>query len=368
MFIGAFCYCYVSRMVRTTKMRKAKIRVAVIMGGPSAEHEVSLKTGRKIIQTLAQEKYLIQPVVVTKDRKWLRPPLQNFLSSSSSAKNATEVLVPTPENQALREIKTHGVDVVFIAMHGEFGEDGTIQGLLESIGLPYTGSGVLASALGMDKPRSLAIFRDAGLRVPDFFEAARTDWGPGAKSFKARALKAFGLPLVIKPANRGSSVGVDIVQDQSQIELAADSAFSFSDRIMLQKYVAGTEVTCGVIEAGDKTIPLQPTQIVPKTATFFDYYSKYTPGATEEVTPPRLPQNIIQTIQTTALRAHQSLGCSGMSRTDMILGDDSKLYVLEINTIPGMTETSLLPQAAQAVGISFPELLDLIIESGLKKR
>lgn len=343
-----------------------KIRVAVLMGGPSAEHEVSLKTGQKIIQTLDQNKYLIQPVVVTKEREWLLPPLKNFLGPVTS--NPSTSLVPKKENLALRAMKSQGVDVVFIAMHGEFGEDGTVQGLLESIGIPYTGSGVLASALGMDKPKSLIIFRDAGLTVPDFFEFTKGDWGKERDSLLRRAEQTFGLPVVIKPANRGSSVGITIAQGVREIEPGIINALRYSDRIMSQRYIAGTEVTCGVLEIEKGPISLQPTQIIPKEKSFFDYYSKYTAGATEEITPPRLPRPTVKLIQNTALLAHQAFGCSGMSRTDMILGKDGIVYVLEINTIPGMTETSLLPQAAQAIGIPFPKLLDLIIESALKKR
>ena len=335
------------------------------MGGPSAEHEVSLKTGRKIIETLDQTKYLVKPVVVTKERRWLTPPLETFLLKASPP--AETALVSLEENRALEAIKHQGVDVVFIAMHGEFGEDGIVQGLLETIGLPYTGSGVLASALGMDKPRSLAIFRDAGLTVADFLIIKKDEWEKSEKKIAARARKELGLPLVIKPADRGSSVGVSIAYNVADIKSGVIGALRYSSSVMLERYIAGAEVTCGVLDLPDKTIPLQPTQIIPKSRKFFDYYSKYTPHATEEITPPRLPQEIILRIQETALKAHQAIGCSGMSRTDMILGKDGELYVLEINTIPGMTETSLLPQAAKAVGLSFPRLLDLIIEAALKR-
>ena len=349
-------------------MKNKKIRVAVLMGGPSSEHGVSLRTGQKIIQTLDQHKYLIQPVVVTKAREWLLPPLKNFLSPATKNTDTSTSLVPQKENLALRAIKTWGIDVVFIAMHGEFGEDGTVQGLLETIGIPYTGSGVLASALGMDKSRSLAIFRDAGLKVADFFVVKKNEWPKTRDKIVGRAEAEFGLPLVIKPVDRGSSVGITIAKSGEEILSGVKGAFDYSNTVMLQRYTPGTEVTCGVIEIENKAVPLQPTQIIPKERKFFDYFSKYTAGATEEITPPRLPKKVIELIKKTALETHRLLGCSGMSRTDMIFGDDQKLYVLEINTIPGLTETSLLPQAAEAVGISFPKLLDLIIESGLKKR
>ncbi len=344
-----------------------KLRVAVLMGGPSSEYEVSLATGRKILSALDPEKYLIQPVVITKERKWLIPPPEAFLLQSGESRAGSTALVPREESQALTEMRSGHVDVAFIAMHGEFGEDGTVQGLLESVGVPYTGSGVLASALGMDKPRSRVIFRAAGLRVPDSFAFSRQEWGRDPRHIAEHALACFDLPMVAKPANRGSSVGVSIVRQGTDVDPAIAEAFTNSDTAMLERYIAGTEVTCGVLDTDVGTTPLQPTEIIPKERGFFDYHSKYTPGATEEITPPRLPPETIGRIQQTALVTHRAIGASGMSRTDMILGNDGTLYVLEINTIPGMTETSLLPQAAAAVGISFPKLLDHIIASALRR-
>ena len=380
-----------------------KKRIAVLMGGPSSEYEISLATGRKILSALDPERYFAQPVIVTRERQWLIPPMVGLVSGGSLAEEFLPAdspgcsernpsvpspaghsnilqnvgmsdappalgLVPRAEDQALRDMRQGGVDVVFIAMHGEFGEDGTVQGLLEAMGIPYTGSGVLASALGMDKPRAYAVFRDTGLAVPDFFAIDRGAWREAGEGIRSRAEAAFGFPLVVKPANRGSSVGITIAASSADAEAGVAEAFRHADRVILQRYIAGTEVQCGVLETDAGTIPLPPTEIVPKERAFFDYYSKYTPGATSEITPPRLPADTIRRIQKTALLAHQAIGAAGMSRTDMILGADGELYVLEINTIPGMTETSLLPQAAAAIGISFPKLLDTIIEAALRKQ
>mgnify|MGYP001580258339 CR=1 FL=1 len=206
-------------------MAQAKIRVAVLMGGPSSEYEISLATGRKIISALDTEKYLVQPVVVTKERKWLIPPPSALLRSPGQENwPMAGALVVRDEDRALDEMRSGGVDLAFIAMHGEFGEDGTVQGLLEAMDIAYTGSGVLASALGMDKPKSLAVFRDAGLRVPDFSESGRQEWERSGEAIGRGALETFGLPLVIKPANRGSSVVVSIVSGVSEIEPAAAKA------------------------------------------------------------------------------------------------------------------------------------------------
>ena len=384
-------------------MESRKQRIAVLMGGPSSEYEISLATGRKILASLDPERYRMQPVIVTRERQWLIPSMAGLASGGPLAKELLPAdsldsaerdpvelspsghahvlenmrmgnispmlgLVPRAEDQALREMRSGGVHAVFIAMHGEFGEDGTVQGLLEAMSIPYTGSGVLASALGMDKPRAYAVFRDAGIRVPDFLVLDRKHWREEGDTIRSRAEAAFGFPLVVKPADRGSSVGITIASSSPDAEAGVVEAFRHADRAILQRYIPGTEVQCGVLETDAGTIPLPPTEIVPKERTFFDYYSKYPPGATSEITPPRLPADTIRRIQKTALLAHQAIGAAGMSRTDMILGKDGALYVLEINTIPGMTEASLLPQAAAVVGISFPKLLDIIIELAMRRK
>jgi D-alanine-D-alanine ligase len=251
----------------------------------------------------------------------------------------------------LEPLKNIQADVVFIAMHGKYGEDGTVQGFLELTGIPYTGSGVLASALAMDKIKSNELFVAHGLKIP------------------AQYNKKISFPCVVKPAQGGSSVGVTIVKKKAGLKKAMEVALSFDSVVLIQQYVPGIEVTCAVLDEGGDAEPiaLPPTQIIPREAEFFDYHAKYTPGATEEITPPRLPAQIIKKIQQTAVSAHQILGCFGMSRTDMIVAGDD-IFVLETNTIPGMTETSLYPQAAAAIGISFPELLDKIIQSAMNRK
>lgn len=313
------------------------LRIVVLMGGPSAEHDVSLASARQVIRALDPQRYDVQPL-----------------------------LIPRDQEHALDGMRINA-DVVFIAMHGEFGEDGTIQGILEAAGIPYTGSGVLASALAFDKPRAAAVLRSAGLRVPEFV-TLHTSATTEERRAATDATATFGLPLVVKPANRGSSVGVTIARTLTEVAPAIAHAFRCSDTIMLQRFIVGTEVTCGILEVDGHETALPPTEIIPRTSAFFDYDAKYTPGASEEITPARLPPETIQRVQDTALRAHRSLGCTGFSRTDMILAPDGNLFTLELNTIPGMTETSLLPQAAAAAGIPFPQLLDTIITAALQKR
>ena len=317
-------------------MSDKKLNLVVLMGGPSAEHDVSLATGKVILSALDKEKYNPIPVVVPKDGQWTLPP---------------------------------EADVVFIAMHGAYGEDGTVQGFLESARVPYTGSGILASALAMDKLKSNEIFAFHGLKVPEYISFSKKEWAKNKSEITAEIKEKVSLPCVIKPSNCGSSVGIAIVKKIEDLENAVQSAFSYGDIVLAQKYISGTEVTCAILDEGVEKEPvaLPPTQIIPKGSAFFDYRAKYTPGATEEITPPRLAQDIIKKIQENALKAHKILGCSGMSRTDMIVSGEN-ILILETNTIPGMTETSLYPQAAAAVGISFPELLDKIILSAINKR
>lgn len=369
--------------------KRKRINVFVLMGGPSAEHDVSLGTGEMIIRNLDQKKFRILPIVITKTGRWLvgsRGRTQ-YLSAPASARSSgsrrllLDAVIPrsarapssTASPQLLqgtaraRSLRTAADHVAFIAMHGTYGEDGTIQGLLELAGIPYTGSGVLASALAMDKAISAKLLSQQGLATPRFVVFGKNDWRKNKKRITGK-IRGLRYPVVIKPKDLGSSVGITIVKKPSELLKAARTALSHSPDVMAQEYIRGKELTCGVIDKGtpETAIALQPTEIIPKTSAFFDYHAKYTPGASQEITPPRLPKSVIRNIQKAALAAHRALGCSGMSRTDMIL-TDSKLYVLEVNTIPGMTETSLLPQAAKACGISFPKLLERIVEAGINR-
>jgi D-alanine-D-alanine ligase len=291
-----------------------KIRVAVLVGGPSSEYEISLQSGAQVLANLDTAKYRARSIRISKFGRW---PI------------------------SFKKIKKN-FDVCFIAMHGEYGEDGTVQSALERCSIPFTGSGSAASRLGMDKIASAEIFKKAGLFVPP---------------------KAVKFPMVVKPADRGSSAGVSIAGNKSELAEALKKALKYSGNILVQKRLLGREFTCGVIERRGKIIALPPTEIIPD-AKFFDYRAKYA-GASQEITPPKLPKSQIKKIQNTALTAHKAIGASGLSRTDMILDKKDNLYVLEINTIPGMTQASLLPQQARAAGISFSQLLDIIIDAAM---
>lgn len=309
----------------------AKLRLALIAGGKSAEREVSLKSGEQVFQALDKEKYDI--------RRY-------------DPKDDLERLVrEAPE-----------LDVALIIMHGRGGEDGTLQGLLDLLEIPYQGSGVLGSALGMNKELSKLLYRQAGLAVPPALFFHREE-APSA----ADIIAELGLPLVVKPVNEGSSIGVSKVASQAELAAALDKAFAYDRRVLVERFIPGREIT-GAVLGNDHPIALPLVEIIPgEDYAFFDYEAKYQPGASKEICPAPLDEELTRRGQACAVAAHQALQCRGYSRTDMILAD-GVFYVLETNTIPGMTATSLFPQAAQAYGLSFSQLLDRLVELALEGR
>jgi len=305
---------------------KEKLKVAVLMGGDSAEREISLSTGRQVLDALNPEKYDARPV----DARGL-------------GQNLTALLEPRP-------------DVVFIALHGPHGEDGAVQGLLDWLGLPYTGSGVLASALAMDKALSKKLFRAEGIPAP--WSVVVTSDEPENTN-----LASLAPPLVVKPNRQGSSLGMTIVHETRHIREAIRLALEYDNQVLVEEFIEGTEITVSVL-GNSHPFALPVLEIIPK-AEFYDYASKYEVGGSRHIIPARISQSASRKALDYARRAHVLLGCRGMSRTDFIVRGDEPV-VLEINTIPGMTPTSLLPDAARAEGISFPELISRLISSALE--
>jgi D-alanine-D-alanine ligase len=307
-----------------------KLRLALIAGGKSSEREVSLKSGAQVYQALNQDKYDI--------RRY--DPLTDL-------------------ERLVREAKE--LDAALIIMHGRGGEDGSMQGLLDLLDIPYQGSGVLASALAMNKELSKTIYQQAGLKVPRALIFDRA----GAPSLQEIEV-ALGLPVVIKPVNEGSSIGISKAPTPEALSTGLAAAFALDNRVLVEEFIQGTEVTGGVLgNARLQALPL--VEIIPaSTYAFFDYEAKYQPGASEEICPARLSPELTQRAQACALTAHKALGCRGYSRTDMMVRDQ-EIYVLETNTIPGMTATSLFPQGAKAAGIDFSDLLDILITLALEK-
>jgi D-alanine-D-alanine ligase len=294
-------------------------RVGVLLGGLSSEREVSLKSGEAILAALRERGHDAVPVYVDRDI-----------------------------DVALRQGK---IDVAFIALHGRWGEDGCIQGLLESLGIPYTGSDVLASALAMHKGKAKELFRLHNLPTPAYYTLTAAD-----AADLGSVHGDFGFPCVVKPIREGSSVGVAIVNSLEELEPAVERALCFDDEILVERFIAGKEVSVAVLD--DRA--LGAVEVAPRKG-FYDYSNKYTRGATEYFVPPRMSPERYRGVLAQALRAHTALGCRGATRVDMMVSDSGNEFVLEVNTIPGMTPTSLLPKIADHAGISFGELCDIML-------
>lgn len=323
---------------------KRKIRVAVLMGGKSSEHEISIISGTEVVKNLKSEKYDILPIVISKNgNHWKLTNESSLLNSGDLLKyrNTNKEIILT-ESEALPSIDSLSqkrIDIVFIALHGKNGEDGRIQGMLDLAGMRYTGSGVLASGLGMDKAVFRKVMQAEGIPVPKL-----------SKTF----------PCFVKPSDQGSSVGASIATNAKELKKAIIQARKFSNDVLIEEYIKGIEVTCAVL--GNKNpIALPVIEIVPKKGSFFNYESKYTESGAEEIVPARISIKLTKNVQKIAIKAYKAIGCSDFARVDFIIKDSKDPVVLEINTIPGLTPLSLLPKAAKAAGISYSLLLDKIV-------
>ena len=285
-------------------------KVLVLMGGRSSEYEVSLASGNEILKNINRKKYFPIPLVISKNGDGL---------------------------DKIFEIKPN---VVFIALHGAYGEDGKIQGLLESLGISYTGSGVLPSAIGMDKILFKKLMLHHNISVPK----------PTNK-----------FPCFVKPADQGSSVGTAIAKNKTELNKALNIAKKYSNNLLIEEYLSGMEITCAILGNGNPyTLPL--VEIVPKKNNFFDYQSKYTESGADEIVPARISKSLTKKVSDLALQVYKIVGCRGFARVDFILKDGKNPIVLEINTIPGLTPTSLFPKAAKAFGMTYSQLIDNIIK------
>lgn len=296
-------------------------RIGVLMGGVSAEREVSIKSGTAVFNALKGLGYNVVAIDAGRD--------------------------------ICEALKRENVDLAFLTLHGGHGENGSLQGLLEVLGIPYTGSGVLASALAMDKEASKKVFLYHRIPTPPFVtvQGLKKDFG----------LKIdFDFPWVIKPAEEGSSIGVSIARDDSSVIPAMEKAMGFSKRVVVEKFIAGKEIQVGILNDA----VLGAVEVRPKLE-FYNYEAKYTPGLTEYILPPDVSTDILQRTEKTALGAHRALGCKGATRVDLIVDGGGDPYVLEVNTIPGMTETSLLPKIAALAGFDFRSLVEEILKEAL---
>ena len=352
---------------------KRKVRVALLFGGKSAEHEISLISARNIFAAMDKNKYDVVAIGIDKQGRWFFDEQARLLRGAAQtevefggAKHAAAVLpgdTKIPMVRPATGAPLRAVDVAFPVLHGPFGEDGTVQGMLKLANVPFVGAGVLGSAVGMDKDVMKRLLRDAGIPIGKFLVFQRED----KKTLSyARIKKRLGLPLFVKPANLGSSVGISKVGSPSEFRRAVDKAFRYDRKIIIEEGIHGREIECSVL-GNEKPVASLPGEIVVQH-DFYSYDAKYLDAAGARLAiPARLPKALVKEIQKIALQAYRTLCCEGMARVDFFLRPSGQVLVNEINTIPGFTKISMYPKMWEASGLSYPRLIDRLIRLALAR-
>jgi len=344
------------------------MKIAVFMGGTSAERDVSLASGAAVVENLKTVGHEVIPI----------DPARGFIPlSDDELKALGKIDEKPPENEQLQHFSNEKimetilspelkkVDVVFLILHGGIGEDGTIQAMLDLVDIPYTGSGVLGSAIAMDKIITKKLFTADDIPTPEYL-VLENNQSNQLDSVDIKIKSRMGYPVIIKPVSQGSSVGLTLVNDRKDLQQAIDYGFQYGSKLLIEKYIAGRELTVGIL--GKEALPT--AEILPESG-LYDYEHKYTDGRTEYICPTKLEDEIQQRINALGIKAFNALNCSCFGRVDFRLSEDNELYCLEVNTLPGMTSHSLVPKAAKAKGIDFPQLLEkvcLIAIEDFKKR
>jgi D-alanine-D-alanine ligase len=357
-----------------------KIRLGLLFGGRSGEHEVSLISAASVIKALDPEKYEVVPIGITREGGWrVGASAQKLLESPralpailESGKPVTASVDPTRpallslNSKSAVEVSAPGVDVVFPLLHGTFGEDGTVQGLLELAGIPYVGAGVLGSAAGMDKDVMKRLFRDAGLPVVPWVVVIRGDWERDPARVGKQAVRTLRYPLFVKPANLGSSVGISKVRKSRELGRAIDLAARYDRKVIVENGVNAREIECAVL-GNDRPVASVPGEIIPVNE-FYDYEAKYVKEGSKAIIPAKLTAAQAGRVQEFAVRAFQAVDCAGMARVDFLLDRKTgKVWVNEINTIPGFTPISMYPKMWEASGLPYSKLLDRLVELALER-
>jgi len=342
-----------------------QLRVAVVMGGRSSEHQISVASARSVLEALDPDRYETVTVEIGRDGKWaLESGRSRALEAGvtgeldeSDGRTAAETL-PVPTESAPTTLG--GVDVVIPVLHGPFGEDGTVQGLLELAGVPYVGAGVLGSALAMDKDKFKAVMRDSQIPVTRNITLREGD----------ELGNPFGYPVFVKPARLGSSVGITKVRSKEELAPAVELAFRHDEKVLVEEFVAGAEVECGVLGSNRSPIASIPGEIVSHgfdAPDWYDYSAKYDEGGMDLIIPPRISTEQVERVQRLAVESFVAAECEGMARVDFFVRDDGVVLVNELNTIPGFTATSVYAKLFEASGIPYPELLNRLVELALER-
>ncbi len=364
-----------------------KPRVGIIFGGRSGEHDVSIRSAASVIEAIDHRKYDVVPIAISREGKWLSPAeavnllpatAQSLLPTTTDlGSRAAVAILGDPSRAGLLSLdqkssaaRSQNLDVVFPVLHGPFGEDGTIQGLLEMANIPYVGCGVLASSCGMDKVAMKLLFLQAGLPMCKYVWFLRSQWQSDRSKVIKMITRKLGLPCFVKPANLGSSVGVSRADDKASLQRAVDFAAQYDRKIVVEEAVDAREIECAVIGNNDPKASLPGEYVVyDQSAAFLDYTEKYTEtGHVEFVVPAPLSKSLVTKIQKMAIQAFQSIDGSGLARVDFFLRRDSKeLLINELNTMPGLTEVSGYPKMWAASGLSYTRMLDVLIELAMER-
>ena len=362
-----------------------KLRVGVVFGGRSGEHEVSIRSARAIIEAIDRKKFEVLPIAINEEGKWLPPaeavqllpaPVQSLLGSAHNVTGQVAILGdPSHKGLISLERNSHSVtaekiDVVFPALHGPYGEDGTIQGLLEMADVPYVGCGVLGSSCGMDKVTMKALFAQAGLPICKHVWFLRSHWKSDPSSVVRRIMSQIGLPCFVKPANLGSSVGVSRATDRLSLETAIELAAEYDRKVIVEEEVEAREIECAILGNDEPQASLPGEYVIyEESARFLDYTEKYAnTGRVSFVVPAPLSKALTTKIQKMAVKAFQAVDGSGLARVDFFLRRrDKQLFINELNTMPGLTEVSGYPKMWEASGMSFPQVLENLINLAFER-
>jgi D-alanine-D-alanine ligase len=362
---------------------KTKLRIGIIFGGRSGEHEVSIRSARSVIEAIDKSRYEVVPIAITKEGNWLAPaaaaellpaPTQRLLAKQNLGNSKQDVaIIGDPSRNGLMKLdgpaKSERLDVVFPVLHGTFGEDGTIQGLLEMAAIPFVGCGTLASACGMDKVAMKALFKEAGLPICRHAWLLRSEWENDQAKVTRRIAREIGFPCFVKPANLGSSVGVSKATDKASLVKAIDLAARYDRKIMVEELVAARELECAVMGNDEPRASLPGEYVIhEESARFLDYTEKYSStGNVDFIVPAKVSKATTKKIQSMAVDAYKAIDASGLSRVDFFLKKDGKLLVNEINTLPGLTDVSGFPKMWEATGVPFTRVIDQLIEFAIER-
>jgi D-alanine-D-alanine ligase len=354
-----------------------RIRIGVIFGGRSGEHEVSQQSARSVMAALNPEKYEVVMIGITKSGRWLTGNVAAALEAGQDDVARPAALLPDPQSSGLMEIErvearpaslseVAQLDVIFPVLHGPYGEDGTVQGLLELAGLPYVGAGVVGSAVGMDKAIFKHVMAANGLPVLPWQLVLRSDWASDPETMLDKLEAAFHFPVFTKPANLGSSVGIQKCHDRESLAAGLQEAFSYDRRVVVEQGINGRELEVSVL-GNDAPVASVVGEVRPRRE-FYDYVAKYISDDSELDIPANITPEQSETVRQLAVKAFKAIDCAGLGRVDFLLDrDDGRLYINELNTIPGFTRISMYPKLWEASGVPYPELLDRLVALALER-